>query len=333
MENTMSRTQNTLVCLLATLVGLNACATSETALDVVERDMQVALQAGDYDLAWQIAEDYAGTPFNAVDRPPRESLAALMVGEYMPHPELEGATVFVGRMLDADDITTHIIRGERLSPVVDQERGMMTGMTEAAEDSSLGVIELDYSVGTDGGRLRGTWMTESAMGPTYARGTWTAETEDSGRFVAGLRHMAPPTWDNGIRIRAEISGRTLVVIESDGLFYHHVEGAAPGTAGIGEGDGSTRPTNINGEQWEPTWPAEGDATDCDCNSDTFYPADGATIDLAGIGTMEVAILQGRGDVTLVQQPTAENEYRAVVLIDDNAYAGAGSYEIGVRAAR
>jgi hypothetical protein len=326
----MSRTQTTLAALFVTLAGLNACATMDTELDAVEMDMQAALQAGDYELAWQIAEDYAGTPFNAEDssRPSRDEMVALMIGEYVPSPEGEG-TIFRGRLLDAEDATTHIVRGERLAPMMDQDRGMMMAMTEAAADASMGNMQLDYASNPEGdiGRLRGVWMTDDAEVSTYVQGRWDATDTESGRFIAAVRNQPMPTWEDGIRIRVEISGLTAIVIKSDGLRFHHVEGAAPGVADIGEMGPEVRPANINGELWTPTWSVEGDTTDCDCDSDVFSPIDGATIDLTTGDTAVTHTYQGRGGVTVVEQPSLENEYQTVIVINDTDYAGPGWYEI------
>lgn len=326
----MSRTQITLAALMVSLAGLNACATMDTELDAVERDMQTALQAGDHELAWQIAEDYAGTPFNAADpdRPARDEMLALMVGEYLPHPEGEG-TIFRGRLLDADDNTTHIIRGERMAPMVDQERGMMMAQTEATEDGSIGGLQMDYNLNDDEdrGRIRGVWMAEDSDVSAYVRGKWDATDTDSGRFIAAIGYQPMPLWEDGIRIRAEISGRTAIVIQADGLRFHHISGSAPGVADLGEMGPESRPTSVNGELWTPTWPVEGDAMDCNCDSDTFTPAGGETIDLTTGDTAVTRTYLGRGEVTVVAQPSLENEYQTVIVIDDSEYAGPGWYEI------
>ena len=98
----MFRNSTPLVCLLATVTGLNACATSEAELDAVSQDMHTALQHGDLDLAWQHGEDFAGTPFNSDDEAPSRSLlTSMIIGEYFPHPEVEGTVQFIGRMGNA----------------------------------------------------------------------------------------------------------------------------------------------------------------------------------------------------------------------------------------
>lgn len=126
----------------------------------------------------------------------------------------------------------------------------------------------------------------------------------------------PPIPDGTLRVGALIDGRSWLVLDDDTAQWHHFDYAAPGRHFFLD-----EPTVLNGVEWFPAWPDEPDAEnrDCDCLSDVFtglvpaIPERGFSVDLR--------ILRGRGEVTVVQHPSSENDFTAIIEFDDNPPPG------------
>jgi hypothetical protein len=128
-----------------------------------------------------------------------------------------------------------------------------------------------------------------------------------------------------LNIRAYLDGRSELIIQGDVLYWHHLDFDAPGRWELGE---VQQPTYLNQTAWEPAWPDIPDATNdsCNCNSSTAVgvPSLARTEQRAWLD-----IVQGRGRVSVVQQPGAENDYTLVLELDDNAMLGAEWYEVNL----
>jgi hypothetical protein len=242
----MYSTSTKLVAILAA-AALSACAAPEAELDAVQDDMAAAIQAGDIDLAYQLGEDFLGTPFNTA--PDLTMAAGMVVGQYHPHPVDPSVTRVLGRALATDDTTTHMLRGVRVAPTDKRVRGEIATQSREVTEGQMGEMTLDYGVSTAGydGQIRGMWHATDLMQDVYITGRWVETDVDSGRIFGVYKYVPQPTWDKGVRIRTEISGRTLVIIGMEGLHFHHMEGPAPGLDTMGGTDTTERATIVNGK--------------------------------------------------------------------------------------
>ena len=108
-------------------------------------------------------------------------------------------------------------------------------------------------------------------------------------------------------VRAEIDGRSELRLQGQSVWWHHFEFEAPGMWG------DDQPTFLNGEEWWPIWPLD-ELANCNCSStrETLLSvplkSDGSTISISD--------KTGRGDVRIVEQPTAGNNYTASIEFSD-----------------
>jgi hypothetical protein len=139
-------------------------------------------------------------------------------------------------------------------------------------------------------------------------------------FIAGSAGV--PTILN---IRANIDGRSQLIITGDRLYWRHLDFDAPGRWELGEG---SQPTYLNRGAWEPSWPDIPDPTNeyCNCNSSIYR----------GIPTLArtnqrvwLDLVRARGRIAVVQQPNADNDYTFILELDDDSYGGAEWYEINL----
>ena len=101
-----------------------------------------------------------------------------------------------------------------------------------------------------------------------------------------------------------ISGRDILHIKGNAVWFEHVELDVPG-----KWNTILFPTTINGQEWYPEWNPEAKVSD-KYNSlnpplpqtDGFYYA--------------VNIKQARGKIIIVQEPVASNQYEAILLFDN-----------------
>ena len=108
-------------------------------------------------------------------------------------------------------------------------------------------------------------------------------------------------------VRAEIDGRSELRMQGSFIWWHHYEFEAPGMWG------DDQPTFLNGGQWYPLWPQDENAF-CDCDSSK---ADLLNPPLKSDGTeISIEVISARGTVTIVQQPTAANDFTASVEFSD-----------------
>ena len=126
-----------------------------------------------------------------------------------------------------------------------------------------------------------------------------------------------------MRISAWIDGRSQLILKGNTAQWHHFDANAPGREG-----GVTEPTIINGINWFPVWPGDpGDPNNnsCDCDSDLFngvrppLPDEDMTVVLR-----EIAV---REEVSIIQQPSAGNDYTLIIEFNDNEPGGADWYTV------
>ncbi len=122
-------------------------------------------------------------------------------------------------------------------------------------------------------------------------------------------------------IEAYIDGTSRLLLRGDSAHWHHLEWAPPG---LHEGN---EPTRIGGIDCFPTWPEEG-AWGCGgCDSRPmigFRPAIPA-----GDVAIELVIVDGRGEVVIVEQPTPSNDHTVVLeFVDEDG--GADWYTVELR---
>ena len=129
-----------------------------------------------------------------------------------------------------------------------------------------------------------------------------------------------------ITVKALIDGRSQLILSGATAQWRHLDYAAPGTH-----MGVDLPTVINGMAWYPEWPEEGENYSCDCYSDIFSgvepPIPRAVIDVG------LRVIQGRGEVTIIETPKATNGYALVVEFDDNPISGSVEYRIELTLSR
>ena len=121
-----------------------------------------------------------------------------------------------------------------------------------------------------------------------------------------------------LTIKAQIDGRSHLLIQGSNVWWHHYDFNAPGRFNI------NYPTVLNCVEWYPDWPDEWANLSCNCDSSVYggllppLPADGVPVQLQ--------VISGRGNVSVVQQPSLANSYTAIVEFDDTQ-AGASWYEV------
>jgi hypothetical protein len=123
-------------------------------------------------------------------------------------------------------------------------------------------------------------------------------------------------------IRAGIDGRSRLLIQSNQIWWHHIDYSAPGTHNDALG-----PTIVNGFSWTPIWPVPDEAIDCDCFSSKL------DLTLAGIQLsndnelIEMRLIQVRDTAEIIQMPSSSNDFETVIEFDDNAMFSADWYEV------
>ena len=128
-----------------------------------------------------------------------------------------------------------------------------------------------------------------------------------------------------LKVRAYIDGRSQLIIQGNRVHWHHLDFAAPGRhfdAVV------SQPTDLNEANWEPIWPDVPDSENRDCNCDSSS--------YEGIPNLArtdqpvwLDVSQGRGEVFILQQPSAANNYTLVIEFDDNPQMGPDWYEINL----
>jgi hypothetical protein len=128
-----------------------------------------------------------------------------------------------------------------------------------------------------------------------------------------------------LNVRAFVDGRSRLIIKGDVLYWHHLDFAAPGRHETVE---ANLPTYLNKVAWEPIWPDVPDAAnrDCNCDSSSYQ----GIPNLASTNQrVWVDIVRARGTVSVIQQPSAANDYTLIIELDDNPLDGPDWYEVNL----
>ena len=168
-------------------------------------------------------------------------------------------------------------------------------------------------------------MPQAVLPPVFSRELAFNEPVDLSTFTtADLVMTAPggPVDPAGLTLaaiggghvfRAQIDGRSRLVIQGGTVQWRHLASDRPGR------HYATYPTTVDGETWWPDWPG-GEYSSTYAGLAPAMPAEEF---LASVN-----VLEGRGSVSIVQQPLAENGYTLIVEINDTP-GGAAWYEIEV----
>jgi hypothetical protein len=118
-----------------------------------------------------------------------------------------------------------------------------------------------------------------------------------------------------ITIEASIDGRSRLILRENTAQWHHLEFAAPGRL-----NGANLPTRFNDSVvWLPIWPDQPtiENRDCNCRSDVFTGVTPAIPHQA-----VEARFNGRNGGTVVQSPSASNDFTLILEFNDTAGAAA-----------
>lgn len=153
----------------------------------------------------------------------------------------------------------------------------------------------------------------------------------------------PPNWDHHgdwqplrtrLALTAYIDGRSQLVMQGGSIYWHHFDFAAPGRHF--DAPGGNVPTTFNGDPWYPVWPGDppnhnpADPIDnevrCgDCTTIDNY------LDAPPLAAKEQVValnaISARGEVSIVQQPSAQNDFTLIVEFDDDMLSGPEWYSI------
>lgn len=127
-----------------------------------------------------------------------------------------------------------------------------------------------------------------------------------------------------IGVEALIDGRSQLILQADTAQWYHLDFAAPGRHEFQD-----EPTYLNGVPWLPMWPDVPDAEnrECECYSDTYVGVV-PPLPMADYG-VQLEVVQARGDVQIVEPPSAANNYRVVIEFNDNPILGSEWYEVNL----
>jgi hypothetical protein len=329
-----SANTRSLVALLTVFAGLSACTAQEIQLDALEADLEQALAAGDHAAVLELGSIYLGHEIDADEIAPfsATSVEGYISGSFAPAETVDGngepIIELVGRMISQDLESRHHMRGQRIAPEGEQVNGEMLARTISQTDQTEGVLSADFRTSPAGaeGLFRGAWQNEDGSTQIYVRGHWGEDSSGEGRFFGSYETLLPPVWGEGLRVRVHVDGVSEIMVNPNSLTIHHFTGAAPGQLGVlaDATSAEPRPTIINGERWLPSWPAEGENPDCNCDSDQFHAPETTLIPESA--DYQLRTLQARGGMDARTVPSAENDWTVIIRLDDSKYEGAGWYE-------
>ena len=321
----MTITRTALICLIAT-AGLSACSTMDTAVDVELDNLSDAIDeavlAGDYQLAADLGYEFLGLPVegNGSDGDPLPAASGFIAGIILPGTEIEPNPMLRGRMIDPETGDRHQISGTMAAPLEGQNRGIVTAGTTNPGELERGHIYGDYrTVNGDAeqGSLRATWNIVGEPVTAYVNAIWRMDADGAGRVFGNWTELEVPSWTDGVRVRIEVAGLTMVSISDDKVWV---------TPLAEEEDVEVDGAHVNGASYELVYTELScpDNPDMGCTTEPYNSPDGAIIDLTT--GAELTTLIGRGGMALAEEPSEDNGWVASIIIDDEAYSGASVYE-------
>lgn len=132
------------------------------------------------------------------------------------------------------------------------------------------------------------------------------------------------TVTNTVRVEALIDGRSQVILRANTAHWFHIDFAAPGRHAF-----QNEPTVINGVEWFPIWPdiPNAENRDCNCFSDIFSGLDPPLLQTDM--TINFRIIQSRSLTSIVQLPSASNDFTLIIEFNDNGVSGSDFYIIEI----
>ena len=332
------------ICLLPAVVGatMAGCAPDMHEVDQVSAAAEVALEDGDQrslealfcdwleDLPSCIEFDVGGK-----HGPPALGFMWGAYGQGDPTWS-DDVGVFYGRYLGFDQETHGRLDG-LWADHPSQPGGYLEGQVLGPDPAMHGSLEGVHwpAVGGSGG-FNGTWTHGDRQIVEEIAGTYHVGAEEGrGRFVGVWRQYEeePEPTVHKLHIRNEIDGRSSMVIGTYYAYYHHDDYAAPGMHfyfGPGDPDSEpARPTYLQEEwEWYPQWPEQGENRDCGCESSMFVsqPPHEVLVPYAE-ADIELEVLEGRGEVSIVEYPSWDNDYELTIEWNDNPQGGPAWYEV------
>jgi hypothetical protein len=144
-------------------------------------------------------------------------------------------------------------------------------------------------------------------------------------FVLSLSsHASLQTQQSGtklVTILSLIDGSDVLKIRGNELWFEHRNFVLPGKW-VDDSDASgNEPTYINSEAWAPKW--SGDVSLPYVFKARLLP-EGSQVDA------KLVTPHDRGSVTILQQPSAQNNFTVSILLDDDSVPGAAWYQVELR---
>ena len=144
-------------------------------------------------------------------------------------------------------------------------------------------------------------------------------------FVLSLSsHASLQTQQSGtklVTILSLIDGSDVLKIRGNELWFEHRNFVLPGKW-VDDSDASgNEPTYINSEAWAPKW--SGDVSLPYVFKSRLLP-EGSQVDA------KLVTPHDRGSVTILQQPSAQNNFTLSILLDDDSVPGAAWYQVELR---
>jgi probable HAF family extracellular repeat protein len=129
-----------------------------------------------------------------------------------------------------------------------------------------------------------------------------------------------------LKVKAWIDGESHLVIQKNTVYWHNLEYVAPGY----EAQNKPLPTylttaHMGTRAWRPRYWSSGTYGDT-----TSAPYTNLNLPLGASGqTVTLTPITARGNVTIIQQPSAANDYTLIVGFDDKSSGSADWYEVSL----
>ena len=143
-------------------------------------------------------------------------------------------------------------------------------------------------------------------------------------FVLSLNSYASQQTQSGtklVTILSLIDGSDVLKIRGNELWFEHRNFVLPGKWAGDFDESGDEPTYVNNEAWAPKW-----------NGGVSLPYAAKTRLLPEGSQVDVRFVtpQDRGTVTILEQPSAQNNFTLSILLDDDLANGAAWYQVELR---
>ena len=161
-------------------------------------------------------------------------------------------------------------------------------------------------------RLEGAVLVKQLLEIELKKYQSERESPTGGDGLRPIGAFANKSTPGRLEIRAQLDGRSHLYIRGKQIWYDHSEGKS---APVGR-HGSDHPSEVNGEEWLPVW--EGKRTRPLDIAETLSKSEPPP-------KIRATVLDGRGTVEVVEQPSAANKYTAKIEMRDQNKDGRGFY--------